>query len=163
MSKSRLALVLLLLAVAAHIAYYYGRVPDSLASHFGGSGRPNAWSSRTAFFGLYAALALLMAAVFGYMPLILARMSASSFNIPHREYWLSGERRAESLAFIGDRMARMGSATLLFMMAMMQLVIVTNFRQPPTLPTAPFLIVMGAYMINLAVWILRFRGHFKRP
>ncbi len=33
--------------------YYYPRVPQVVASHFDGTGVPNAWSGRDGFFALY--------------------------------------------------------------------------------------------------------------
>lgn len=76
------------------------QLPERVATHFNGSGEPNGWMSRSAHqeFMLIFGLAFPMVIVLlCYASRFLPR---GLVNIPHREYWLAPERRAETSNYL---------------------------------------------------------------
>src|SRR5215470_4782083 len=63
-------------------AYYYPRMPERMASHFAGDGRPN------------------------------ASQPNARINLPNRDYWLASERRAQTMNYISAFMGWFGCAVL---------------------------------------------------
>ena len=67
-------LFLMLMAVAAHMAYYYPQLPDSVASHFGAGGRPDDWSSKGTYAAVIIAISAALALSFLGIGLLLRRL-----------------------------------------------------------------------------------------
>jgi uncharacterized membrane protein len=97
-------------------AYYYPLLPDRVASHFGSSGRPDAWSGKSSFVGLYLVVIGIVAFL---LPMIGARLSKvpdSRINLPNKDYWLSPERRQETFDVLSRYFLWLATATLLLML-----------------------------------------------
>jgi hypothetical protein len=86
-------------------------------------------------------------------------MPQSWISLPYREYWLSEERRAETVRFIEQQSAWIGVVTQLLIIATTQFTIDANLRPCPELP-GHFMWVFWAYMAFTVVWTVRFVGHF---
>ena len=143
------ALLLIVLLVVAQAICYYPRLPDPMASHFGGGGVPDGWSSRTAFFAVYvAALALIGGTLFGLAGL-LTRIPERMINLPNKEYWLSPPRRAESLGYVQRQIAWSAAGVLSFMVLTTQLVIRTNLAGEARLPVARIVLLL----VMLIIWV----------
>src|SRR5262245_25906392 len=135
---------LLALAVFQSI-YFYPQFPDTMASHFDGSGQPNGWSTKPFFFGLNFMLALLMFAISRAVPALVERYPQST-NIPNRDYWLSSDRLDETIAFLRDHFAWFGVGALTMMLLVIQLVIQTNLRIKYELPSNAMWLLIGGYV-----------------
>jgi uncharacterized membrane protein len=156
----RLLFAVLVVAAAVHWAYYYPIVPEQVASHFGGGGGPNAWSSKGVFFALYAG-GVALSAVFALG--IPALAGASLIAVRHEDYWLAPERRAETLAFFEAQFAWFGCTMVLFIIAVMELAIRANLTVPARLDETLMWPLLGLYLVFVAVWIARFVRRFARP
>ena len=95
-----LVLALLYFCFLGYHAFSSGQLPDQVATHFDSSGQPNGWMSRSTH------LLFTMALCFGVPLFVVATLfvvrclSDSIINIPHRDYWLAAERRAETCAWL---------------------------------------------------------------
>src|ERR1700720_60072 len=87
------------LALVGTVRYFYyaPRLPEVLGSHFAGNGAVNGWQSKAAFFTTELSVVVLAAVVGFGIPRILGAMPVSLINLPNKEFWLSPERRAETL------------------------------------------------------------------
>jgi len=137
---------LLVVAAALHMLYYYPLLPERVASHFDGSGRPNGWSGKAAFFAIYAGAVLLMVVIQTATRLSSTRWPISLINLPNKDYWLSPERRAESVAVLMKYMTGFWSATLLFLMTTMHLAIRVNLGWSKGLGDW-FFVLLGGYIL----------------
>ena len=154
---------LILTALAAlQIVFYYPKLPAVVASHFDGLGAPNGWSSKEAFFGLYAVIVLMLYGVFGWMPIWIENRPGKSMKIPNRDYWLAPERKAETWAFFRRQMMLMGNLHLGLGIIAIQLAILANFKAEPRLHPAIGW-ALAIYFILFAVWLVYFFLHFKKP
>lgn len=156
--------ILWLLAAAAmiQIAWYYPRLPATVASHFDGQGRPNGWMSRDGFFLLYTAMLALQFVVFGGGFRLMRRLPNRLFNLPHRDYWLAPERRDATLDYLESWGLWFGCAVLALLLGIFQLTIEANLRQSP-LPVGPTWALLGGFFAFTVVSVLRMLFRFARP
>lgn len=126
MKGASIALLLLMALVVVQIAHYYPLVPDPMASHFVLDGYPNGWSSRAAFFAIYLGSILLTAGVLFLLAGLLKRMPDRAVSLPNRDYWLSSDRRDQTLGYLQGMIAWCSIGVLLFLVLGTQLVIRAN-------------------------------------
>ncbi|MCZ7556028.1 MAG: DUF1648 domain-containing protein [Bacteroidia bacterium] len=157
----RLNVSLLILAAMLSV-WFYPQLPERLASHFNASGEADGWMTKDGFFLFYGLLLLLMFGMFAGITWMVRRFPVSMVNIPHREYWLAPERREEAYAVLQRNMHRMSAATLLFMNAMLLISFRANFKQPPSLGSEAW-ILMLLFLAGLAVLIVRLYQDFRLP
>lgn len=143
------------------IAFYYPRMPDVVASHFDGLGTPNGWSGRLGFFGLYAAILLLLTGVFIYLPGWSEKRTSFGMRIPNREFWLEPEQIESTRLFFRRQMLIIGVAHLGLAIFTMQLAIVANFDQTPRLHHS-IAWALGIYFLFLSGWLIHFFLHFRK-
>ena len=152
---------LLVLAIL-QIAYYYPQMPHVMASHFDGAGVPNDWAGKNGFFALYAAILIMLAVVFLYLPQWSEKRANFGMKLPHRDYWLAPERIAQTQLFFRRQMLIMGIVHLLLAIVTIQMAIEANFNKSPVLDRRIFTILM-AYFVFLAIWLIYFFLHFRKP
>ena len=142
-----------LLLLAAQAMYYFPQLPERMASHFGGDGRPNGWTPREGFFGVIGFVVLVQSAAFLGLPRILGRIPTALINLPNKHYWLAPERKQQTLAYVQDKMAWLGAAILGMIACVNQLVIHANLATEKRLDNEWFLLVMAVFFVFTAVWI----------
>ncbi len=161
MRKELIVMAFLILASMVQILYYYPQLPEVMASHFNYEGTANGWQPKGAFFGIYGCVIVLLVLIFSGSALLMDRIPDSFLNLPNKEYWLAPERRAETFAYINSRMLMFGNATLLFVLALFQLVIKENLAHLNLLAPSIMMPLLGVYILASVIWsvgfILRFR------
>ena len=163
MKTRHLVLLLLWGAAALQCLYYYPLLPETVASHFDGAGRPNGWSSKQSFLGLYVAMIGLMSFVFYVLPGLLHHFSPSRINIPHRKYWLEPERKEKALAMMDEQMGRFGIATMILMVWAIQLAINANAAGGGSLNSGTMWMLLGGYAAYTVMWLVRLYRRFRVP
>ncbi|HEY9616658.1 MAG TPA: DUF1648 domain-containing protein [Microcoleaceae cyanobacterium] len=156
-------LTAVMLVVILQTLYFYPQLPETIASHFDALGKPNGWSPKSVFFVIYAGVLALDAWLFWGMPQAIERRPDRQINLPHKEYWLAADRRADTFAFIREQLRWFGVANLLLMVCVFQLAISANLNPPPKLPVVQIWTVLGAYLIYTIGWLVNFYQHFRRP
>ena len=165
MNKARLPnsiFFLLVVLGAGQFAYYAPRIPEILGSHFARGGFVNGWQTKRAFFFTELAVIVLATAVSFGIPRIIAAVPASLINLPHKEFWLSVERRGGTLSYIRVWSAWIGCAFLAFLLFVMELVFRANLHTPPQLNTAAFVPAILVFVAFIAISIIRLILHFSR-
>jgi uncharacterized membrane protein len=162
-ARARVLFALLLVGAALFIVLTAQALPGVVASHFGASGRADAYMTR----GAYRLLMLLIAVAvpLGIVLLqALVRRRRSAFNLPHREYWLSPERRDATLTFLDLHTMAFAALLVVFLGFVHWLVVRANAAQPPRLESGAFVTALVLFLAATAVWVavlyLRFR---RRP
>lgn len=162
MNVPRRLLWLLAAAAAAQIAWYYPQLPETVASHFDGQGRPNGWMSKDGFMLLYAAMLALQVAIFGGALKLLRRLPDRLFNLPHRDYWLAPERREQTLDYLEAWGLWFGCAVIALLLGIFGLAIDSNLTKQ-ALPAVPVQILLGVFLVFSTVSAVRMLVHFARP
>lgn len=120
MNSRRTAFTVFLLIWAlctAHALYYYPKLPDRVAQHFGSSGEPDAWGSKMEFVIIYMATVFFTAGIFLGIGLALPKIPNWAINIPNKDYWLSSpQRRKQTFDSMVPQLLWIGSLTLVYML-----------------------------------------------
>lgn len=108
--------VVFLLLCLVQAACYYPLMPERVASHFGASGRPDAWSGKDTFIGLYLITVAVVAVLFLTLRVVLRKVPVSMINLPNRDFWLHPKRIQTTINDLEHRVLWFGSATLLLLL-----------------------------------------------
>ena len=155
--------VLLAAAAAIHFFYLYTQLPEIVASHFDAHGVPNGWQTRTIFFAFFVGSIVLATVVCFGVPLLIASVPPALINLPHKEFWLSPERRHSSLAFLRAHFAWLGCAVLLVGIFAFEFSVRANFQPNKRFDTASLLYVLAVFGVFLIVWMGRLLARFGKP
>lgn len=160
---TRLIAVVAAFAAAVQIAFYSPRLPRSVASHFDINGNPNGWMAKESFVAVYGGtIAVFMLLAFASHVLI-AKIPANYLNLPNRDYWLSGDREAESRADLADMTTWVFVGLLMFFVIVFELVFEANIGFARNLPMAWFWPLLGAFVLFIVGWIAKLYSRFRLP
>ena len=154
--------VVLLLLAAAQVAYFYPKMPATVASHFNESGKANGFMPRDGFVGIYFFVMALMGVTFFLMPKGILKFPDSMVSLPHKRYWLAPGRRAKTGEMIEAYMNECGNATLVFLLLVFQMSFTANLDGTQTLPERMWY-YLAIFMLYMAAWTIRFIRSFKLP
>ena len=161
MTASRAILLLLTVATVLMLQHYYPQMPDPMAAHFDGSGRPNGYQSRDGFFLLAGAIVLLVVVIFAFVGLLFRAVPTHLVNLPNRDYWLAPERRASTIEFMTHQMEWFGVGTMILLVSVLWLAMEANLTPDPTLDPSTMWWLLGAYFVFSALWLIHFVGKFR--
>ncbi len=152
----------LIAATMGCLAFYYPRLPDTVASHFGGHGEPDGWTGKQAFAALQVGMIGFMATVFVITALLLPRFPNYMINLPNKDYWLAPEREQETYASIVASLIGFANITMLFMLAVMILTFQANLTPERSLSNW-FWFFLVVYLAYTAVWTIAILRRYRRP
>jgi uncharacterized membrane protein len=155
--------LLCIVADALMTAYYWPRLPQVLAQHFGAAGNPNGWAPKQDFFLFMWGIIALMAAIFFLMAALMRRLPFSFLNIPHKDYWSAPERRPLAFNILEAQMNWMGAAVTLLLTLVFQMVLATNASGMPRLNNVSFIAILAVFGTFTTVWLIRLFTRFKPP
>ena len=154
---AKTVLIFLLAVAVVQSVYFYPQLPDTVASHFDGRGIPNGWMSKQVFCGIYLGIMILMVVIFHAIPKFPNQLR----NIPNRDYWMSPERKEETMRYIDNVTPRMGIATMLLFIYVFHYAIEANLSPDPVLSgNVGWALIL--YFIFVAVWLFKFLRRFWR-
>jgi uncharacterized membrane protein len=126
--------------------YYYGKLPDRIASHFSVGGVADGWTLKPSLFFTYWAIIALVLGVSLGIPALIGRLPRRLINIPHKEYWLSDEKLPETLDLFRTHFRWFGVILLSLQVAVFQMVFQANLSQAPVLGRW-FIIFLAGFMV----------------
>ncbi len=121
-------------------------LPERVASHFDFNGKPNGGMNRDTFVVTMLATNLGLPVFMVLLSWITRILPNSLINVPHKEYWLTPERRRTTLQWFEQWMVWISSATGLFLIAMFWLVYLAN-RDGGGLNNVAFFTIMSLYLL----------------
>lgn len=136
-------------------------LPATMVSGFDGAGMPRGRTSRESY------LTLMILVVAG-LPVFMALVTklAGSFglvNVPHRDYWMAPERRAESMKFLDERMAWLAVGMAVFLCFVHWLVIRAHRVDPPHLDPVWMWAGLAVFLAWTAAWTGTLFRRFHSP
>lgn len=158
----RIAFVVLLVLVAAIIVGTSGALPEPIATHFGMGGVANGFMSHDGYLLFMLAFTIVIPLLVVAMTGLLPGIARSPRMIQHYDYWFAPARRAESSARLLSHACLLGCLMVLFCGGMHVALMVANAATPPRLPETAFLIMLGAFLVGIALWIFFMRRMFAR-
>jgi len=155
--------VLVILAVVGGASLVWGaqELPDKVASHFDAQGNANGWMSRTDYLQLTGTILLLIPSLLVGVGFLIAVLPSGSINLPHREYWLSPERRVETSRYLGRHMAWLACLVMALFIGMHWTAIDANRAVQPHLSSFAWVMFVG-FLAGVVAWIVVMVRHFSK-
>lgn len=153
---------LVVLAAAADVAWLAPQLPERVATKFGAAGLPTAWSNRAQYLTWHIGGLAFSAVLFLGIRLALGWLPASTFNLPHRDYWLAPEREQMTRQALGDLLLGLGCGVLALLTVIGHLVMRANLAPEPRLSRA-FAPVVLLWVGGMAALGTGFYLRFRRP
>jgi len=140
----------------------YGDLPAKVASHFDIFGQPNGWMSRNACVEFSLGLAILVPALIIGMMAGAGRIPVSFINLPHRDYWMSPERRQAAVAVLLRYALWFSCLNVLFVTGLHTLIVMANWHgDSPHLSGIGITVIAGAFLIGTGWWLVSLLKHFS--
>ncbi|MBK7721346.1 MAG: DUF1648 domain-containing protein [Austwickia sp.] len=115
--KGRLLLGVVVAAMIVVLIWQWVTLPDRVPGQMGFGGAVTRWGTKTEYLAVMAGGTAVVAGIFGASGALLRRSPAGLLNVPHPEYWLRPQQRAELARRLGEDMAVLGAATVLLLLA----------------------------------------------
>jgi uncharacterized membrane protein len=162
LSPTWLIFIALLLFAIVFVTGTVSQLPLTVASHFDGTGRANAFMSRSG----YARFVLCLAV--GFPTLVVLVLTAvysraADLKLPNRDYWLAPQRIDRTRTFLVAHGVWFGSLLVLLVCLVHWLTMAANRAQPPHLSNQLFAAVMIAFLLATAAWVAALMFAFRRP
>jgi Domain of unknown function (DUF1648) len=139
-------------------------LPEVVASHFGVGGAANGFMPRGQYVTFMLVLVLAVPPLIFFAGRLASRLPMQFVNLPNKQYWLAPERRAATLASLGNFGAWVAYATLGVLCFTHWFVVHANLEHPPRLEQAPFIAVLAVFFLTLfAGMLVVLRRFFRVP
>jgi uncharacterized membrane protein len=155
--------LLILIGAAAFVISTGGTLPDMVATHFGPSGEVNGSLPRSYYVRFMVIFAVVLPLGLNLLVSRVLKLPNTRINIPHREYWLAPERRAETVERLRSHMRFFGVMLAAFLCYVHWRVVLANRLSPPALDNVKFAYGLATFMSALVVWIVALRRAFRPP
>jgi uncharacterized membrane protein len=144
------------------LAYYYPRLPEKVASHFGANGIADGWMPKNEFVMTTVVTFLFTLGILLGSALLISKLPAETLNMPNKEYWLAPERKTETIAFMGGQMLWFSAATALLLVAIFQMTYQANRMPTPRLGGESW-IYLVSYLAFTLFWTIGLVRRFRLP
>ena len=159
MSKTRLILLLAVLAFVGQMLFIYPGLPPIVASHFDAQGNANGWMTKGMFLVFEAGMLIFVVGEFLLVPRFVRRLPKNLINMPNKEYWLSDEHREETLGIFRNYFEVFGAVVVLMFVVVNQFVYQANVARS-NLPSSIWMVIVG-FLIFTIVWLVKFISEFR--
>ncbi len=165
MKSYRNPAIVLLLLYACFLSVWASsgsHLPERVASHFNASGEPDGWMSRSQNQSFMLIFGLLFPWFVVALCFAIRFVPTSLINIPHRDHWLTPERRPETFNYLLRHSLWFASLAVGFVTGIEYLITQANLQKPPHLSTAGILGLLGCFVAGTAIWTVIMLWHFRR-
>ena len=138
-------------------------LPPRMASHFNAEGIADGFMSKESYTYTMLAVVVGVPGLLALMPLVLGKLPPSLINIPHREYWLAPENRADTFYTLNLWMRVFACFLLIFLSYVHWLVIQANAQQLPAVPASDFYLGSIFLLVLSGIWSILLLRRFKLP
>jgi uncharacterized membrane protein len=147
----------------AHLFIYYPDLPDTVAIHFGISGEPDNWADKTGYLAFEIGLLTFLTLIFVGIGESVRKFPSELFNIPNKDYWLSGEHEQETRNRIKNLLYWVGSITLFLMIYMNHQLVQVNIQQSVD-SIGGFWIALIVYLSAIGLLIYQYlKKFYQKP
>lgn len=149
-------------AAAAFVAITSLSMPALVASHFGAAGVPDGFMPRNVYVLFMLGFVIGMPVLMVYLTWFRMGRPGMSINLPHREHWMAPVRRAQTIAFLRERVMQFGILLLAFLSYGHWLVVRANQSHPVLLDQTWFIGGIAVFVIAMIVWVKLLLRHFRK-
>lgn len=138
-------------------------LPDQVAIHFAGGGKPDSWASKEFNAAIFLVLEVPFFLMFYFAHMLTQGVSSRFLNIPNKGYWLQKENISVFQKKFGFYMAEFGVAIFVFFFCLTGLTIQANLSEPVRLNETWFMVVFVGYMLYTVSWLVRLVRGLRIP
>lgn len=149
-------------AMALRAIVVWPELPPVMASHFDAQGIPNGFQTRGAFMSVIFGVQAVMIVAFGLVAALMHRIPPSLINMPHRDYWLSGDRIQEAIERTSTWTAWFGCGTVALILGVFELALQANLTRTPLDSTLMWLL-LGGYFVGAGIGVARLYASLTPP
>ena len=131
------------------------------ASHFDASGNADSFISRSNYLFFMILLITLTSLFIGGLGKFVTSLPEESINLPNRSYWLSPERKVESLKYISNWLQLFSAGIAVFLCYVHWLVVQANSTESKQLESTHLYIGLGVMLVALIVGIISMISRFR--
>jgi uncharacterized membrane protein len=142
--------------------WYWPQLPDQIATHFDGQGKPDDLISKLTATFLSSGMLTILPLFFLGISKLIRRLPTSTINLPNREFWLAPERRDETLSWMTGWMLWFTTAITLFMASLNHLTFIAN-RDAQPLSMVWFWVLLGTFLFATVFLVLIMIRRFSGP
>lgn len=150
-------------AVWLQLHHYWAVLPDPIATSFDLQGKPAGWMIVQKAFTIYIALLAAVSISFVAAGLLARKMPRVFVLIPNRDYWLSPERRGETIRYMKEFYLWTGAFPALFIAGTAEFIFSANMKISPQIDPQVFPLLAGMLSLGLLVVVLAIFWRFKKP
>lgn len=143
-------------------AWYYPRLPETVAIHFNAAGKADSWASKTHATLLMLGLQIFLPAFLLLISQLTRHLPIQLINLPNREYWLASERKEATLQYVERFTWWIAMATSLWILVVNHLTYMANVSRD-SLNLIPFLVGLVIYLTLVACLAGRLVWTFRLP
>ncbi|MDB6125790.1 MAG: hypothetical protein JWQ71_4783 [Pedosphaera sp.] len=155
-------LALLYFGFAMYVLWTIPQLPLRVATHFGLSGQPNNWMSKSEYLRFMGIFGFIFPFSIVGICFLVRFLPASAFNMPRRDYWLSPEHRGETFRYFLHQSLWFACMAVGFLAGLHCLLVQANHVSGGRLPLIPLLILAGTFLIGQIGWGIHLVRHFKK-
>jgi serine/threonine-protein kinase len=147
-----------------HMRHFLPRLPERIATHFDGAGRPNGWMTRAGMGSFDVMFLVFVLGVVIGSALLIRVLPVSLINVPNRDHWFAPERRRQSHTRLLKHMLWFACLMVGFIIGVNHLVFLANLQ--PTgahLPGAGMVALLVSFLAVLVFWTVRLYRLFPKP
>ena len=138
-------------------------LPARVATHFDAAGEPNGWMTRDDHLGFMCGFGLAFPLGIIGICWSVRFLPVGCLNIPHKEYWLAKEHRAETDDYLFRHSIWLGCLGVGFVTGLHWVTVLSNLCQPVQLPVVWVVGVAGSFLTGTALWVICLFRRFRIP
>ena len=157
--------LLFALFVACGVAFVWItslRLPDLVASHFGGAGLANGFMTHDFYVCFMLAFVIGLPVLMVFLTSLAIANPRARIRVPNSDFWLAPERRAETVAFLRNGVRWFGAVLVLVLCYAHWLVVLANEAHPARLSEPWFIGGLLVFVVVMFAWLVVLLGHFLR-
>jgi len=129
--------------------------PERVPTHFAFDGTPDEWSTPTEAFVVETCVVAGFTLLFLAVPLLMRVLPDDLINLPHREYWLTPQRRPRALALVARWSDLMGIAANVLLLFVALIVYRTSIRPDHRAPAWWFVVLLASFLGVTALTVVQ--------
>ncbi len=142
-------------------AYFWRRLPMTLAQHFGANGYPNGWAPKEEFVAFFWLMIGGMGGIFFFGPKLLRLLPFAWMNIPHKPYWSA--RQAQAHDILEAQMNWVGVLASGLLTAVMWIVFDANTKPIPQIDNSTFIALLVVFAVTMIGTLVVLFRRFRPP
>ena len=155
--------IIVILICVFEVVRIWNITPQQMAAHFNVQGNPDRFVSKAEFFGYQLQTMLIVVVTSLVLQLLLFILPVSFINMPNRDFWLSPERRDDTVDRLSSFAAAMFGIILLVIQVGFEISAYANLQTPILFNAKLMLVVMIASFILIGGMLVLLTVSFRLP